>query len=143
MTVFALSQAFAVREVAILYGSRPEGSHSKLHTFRDGFRVLKTVLFLYKDFRPLFFFGLIALVCVLCGIGFGSFVVAEFAATGKVTHPSTAVLSTALTLLGMLSLSTGLVLDTVNRRAQELQRLLSDQILDAAPFGARDPDRMR
>jgi glycosyltransferase involved in cell wall biosynthesis len=129
ITVFALSQAFAVVEVPVPYGSRPAGSHSKLHTFHDGFRVLKTILFLYKDFRPLLFFGLIALFCVLCGLGFGSLVIAEFAATSKVTHPSTAVLSAAFTLLGMLSLSTGLVLDTVNRRAQELQRLLSDQVL--------------
>ena len=129
ITVFALSQAFAVAEVPVPYGSRPEGSHSKLHTFRDGFRVLKTILFLFKDFRPLLFFGMIALLCVLCGLAFGSLVVSEFAATSKVTHPSTAVLSAALMLLGMLSLSTGLVLDTVNRRTQELQRLLSDQLL--------------
>jgi glycosyltransferase involved in cell wall biosynthesis len=136
MTVFAMSQAMAVREVPIPYGARPEGSHSKLHTFRDGFRVLKTILFLYKDFRPLLFFGLIAGACMVAGLGFGSLVIAEFAATGKVTHPSTAVLSAALMLLGMLSLSTGLVLDTVNRRTQELQRLLSDQVL-------RDGDALR
>lgn len=129
MTVFAVSQAFPVREVPVPYGSRPEGSHSKLHTFRDGYRVLRTILFLYKDFRPLLFFGLIALSCVICGLGFGSLVISEFATTGQVTHPSTAVLSAALMLLGMLSLSTGLVLDTVNRRALELQRLLSDQLL--------------
>jgi glycosyltransferase involved in cell wall biosynthesis len=128
MTVFAMSQALSVREVAIPYGSRPEGSHSKLHTFRDGFRVLKTILFLYKDFRPLLFFGLIAAVCLLAALAFGSVVVAEYAATGKVTHPSTAVLAAALGLLGMLTVSTGLVLDTVNRRTQELQRLLSDQV---------------
>jgi glycosyltransferase involved in cell wall biosynthesis len=137
ITVFALSQAFAVREVPVPYGSRPEGSHSKLHTFRDGFRVLKTILFLYKDYRPLLFFGLIALFCVICGLGFGSLVITEFAATGLVTHPSTAVLSAALMLLGMLSLSTGLVLDTVNRRAQELQRLLSDQLLGIDPPAVR------
>jgi glycosyltransferase involved in cell wall biosynthesis len=129
ITVFALSQALTVCEVPVPYGSRPEGSLSKLHTFRDGFRVLKTILFLYKDFRPLLFFGLIATFCVICSLGFGTLVVTEFAATGKVTHPSTAVLSAALGLLGMLSLSTGLVLDTVNHRAQELQRLLSDQVL--------------
>jgi glycosyltransferase involved in cell wall biosynthesis len=129
MTVFAMSQAMTVREVTTPYGARPEGSHSKLHTFRDGFRVLKTILFLYKDFRPLFFFGLIAAFCLVAGLGFGSLVIAEFATTGKVTHPSTAVLSAALTLLGMLALSTGLVLDTLNRRSQELQRLVSDQLL--------------
>ncbi|HEY2346200.1 MAG TPA: glycosyltransferase [Xanthomonadaceae bacterium] len=129
MTVFALSQGMQLCEVPVPYGMRPEGSHSKLHTFRDGYRVLRTILFLYKDYRPLQFFGLIALACIVAGIGFGTIVVREFAMTGLVTHPSTAVLAVALVLLGMLSLATGLVLDTVNRRSQELMRLLTDQVL--------------
>ncbi|HTA64068.1 MAG TPA: glycosyltransferase [Xanthomonadaceae bacterium] len=129
MTVFALSQGMQLREVPVPYGSRQEGSHSKLHTFRDGYRVLRTILFLYKDYRPLQFFGLVALAFVVAGIGFGAIVVHEFAVTGLVTHPSTAVLAVALVLLGMLSLATGLVLDTVNRRSQELMRLLTDQVL--------------
>ena len=91
--------------------------------------MLKTILFLYKDFRPLLFFGLIAAFCALGAFGIGSIVIAEFAATGKVTHPSTAVLPTALMLVGMLSLSTGVALDTVDRRTQELQRLPSDHVL--------------
>jgi glycosyltransferase involved in cell wall biosynthesis len=129
MTVFALSQGMALSEVPVPYGSRREGSHSKLHTFRDGYRVLRTIGFLYKDFRPLQFFGLIASFCLLAGVAFGMFIVREFALTGLVTHPSTAVLSVALVLLGMLSLATGLILDTVNRRSQELMRLLTDQVM--------------
>ena len=129
MTVFALSQGMQLREVPVPYGSRPEGSHSKLHTFRDGYRVLRTILFLYKDYRPLQFFGLIALACLFAGIGFGAIVVREFALSGLVTHPSTAVLAVALVLIGMLALATGLILDTVNRRSLELMRLLTDQVL--------------
>jgi glycosyltransferase involved in cell wall biosynthesis len=146
MTVFALSQGMQLREVPVPYGARPEGSHSKLHTFRDGYRVLRTILFLYKDYQPLQFFGLIALACLFAGIGFGAIVVREFALTGLVTHPSTAVLSVSLVLIGMLSLATGLILDTVNRRSQELLRLLTDQVLmqpsRKAPAGDRgDADR--
>ena len=129
MTVFALSQGMQLREVPVPYGSRPEGSHSKLHTFRDGYRVLRTILFLYKDYRPLQFFGLIALACLFAGIGFGAIVVREFALSGLVTHPSTAVLAVALVLIGMLALATGLILDTVNRRSLELMRLLTDQVM--------------
>jgi glycosyltransferase involved in cell wall biosynthesis len=129
MTVFALSQGMQLREVPVPYGARPEGSHSKLHTFRDGYRVLRTILFLYKDYRPLQFFGLIAVACFIAGIGFGAIVVREFALTGLVTHPSTAVLAVALVLIGMLSMATGLILDTVNRRSQELLRLITDQVL--------------
>lgn len=131
MTVFALAQGLVVREVPVPYGERPEGSHSKLNTFRDGYRVLRTIVFLYKDYRPLAFFGAIAAVCVLAGLGFGGFVVHEFALTRQVTHPSTAVLAVALELSGMLALATGLVLDTVNRRSQELLRLITDQVLPA------------
>jgi hypothetical protein len=136
MTVFALSQGMRVGEIAVAYGARAEGSHSKLHTWRDGARVLRTIVFLYKDYRPLQFFGVGALACLLAGLGFGSIVVREFALTGLVTHPSTAVLAAALVLLAMLSLATGLILDTVNRRSQELMRLLTDQVLARATHTA-------
>lgn len=129
MTVFALSNGFVLSERPIDYGTRPVGSLSKLDTYRDGIRVLKTILFLFKDMRPLLFFGVLATLGTLAGLGFGAFVIHEFTVTGLVTHPSTAVLAVALTLTGVLSLVTGLVLDTVNRRANEIQRLITDQLV--------------
>lgn len=129
MTVFALSNGFLLSEHAVSYGERPEGSQSKLSTFRDGFRVLRTLLFLFKDMRPLLFFGAIAAVCALAGLGFGAFVIDEYTRTSQVTHPSTAVLAVALVLSGMVALATGLILDTFNRRAGEIQRLITDQLL--------------
>ena len=129
MTVFALSNSYAFAEYEVDYGTRPEGSHSKLNTYRDGARVLKTILFLFKDMRPLLFFGLLGLLGILAGLGFGAFVVNEFTRTGLVLHPSTAVLAVACILAGTLSLATGLILDTVNRRSQEILRLVSDQLL--------------
>jgi glycosyltransferase involved in cell wall biosynthesis len=129
MTVFALAHGFVLREITVPYGARQEGSHSKLHTFRDGYRVLRTILFLYKDYRPLPFFGVIAALCLLVGLGFGAIVVAEFARSGIVTHPSTAVLAVALVISALLAFATGLILDTVNRRSAELLRLLTDQVV--------------
>ncbi len=129
MTVFALSNSYAFAEYEVDYGTRPEGSHSKLNTYRDGARVLKTILFLFKDMRPLLFFGLLGLLGILAGLGFGAFVVNEFTRTGLVLHPSTAVLAVACILAGTFSLATGLILDTVNRRSQEILRLVSDQLL--------------
>lgn len=134
MTVFALSNGFVLAERPIAYGVRPDGSQSKLSTYRDGVRVLRTLLFLFKDMRPLLFFGGVAALMVLAGLGFGSVVIAEFSRTGLVTHPSTAVLAVALTLVGIVSLATGLILDTVNRRANEIQRLITDQLV-----GQRSP----
>lgn len=129
MTVFALANGFLFSEHVVEYGVRPDGSQSKLSTFRDGFRVLRTLLFLFKDMRPLLFFGAIALACLLAGLAFGVYVINEFTSTGLVTHPSTAVLAVALVLVGMISLATGLILDTVNRRTGEIQRLITDQLL--------------
>jgi len=129
MTVFALSNGFVLSERPISYGVRPDGSVSKLNTYRDGLRVLKTILFLFKDMRPLLFFGVLALISVLAGLGFGAVVVHEFSQTGLVTHPSTAVLAVAFTLVGVVSLATGLILDTVNRRSNEILRLITDQLL--------------
>lgn len=133
MTVFALSNGFVLAERPIAYGVRPDGSQSKLSTYRDGVRVLRTLLFLFKDMRPLLFFGGVAALMVLAGLGFGSVVIAEFSRTGLVTHPSTAVLAVALTLVGIVSLATGLILDTVNRRANEIQRLITDQLVGQRP----------
>lgn len=135
MTVFALSNGFVLSERPIDYGTRPDGSVSKLNTYRDGMRVLKTILFLFKDMRPLLFFGVLALLSVLAGLGFGAFVIHEFTQTGLVTHPSTAVLAVAFTLVGVVSMATGLILDTVNRRANEIQRLITDQLVARTPPG--------
>jgi hypothetical protein len=141
MTVFALAHGLVLREVPVPYGTRPEGSHSKLHTFRDGYRVLRTIAFLYKDYRPLQVFGLFSLASAAAGLGFGAFVLREFALTGKVLHPSTAVLAAALVGVALLSLATGLVLDTVNRRSLELLRLVTDQLLPRADRSGADAAR--
>ncbi len=129
MTVFAMANGYALAERSVPYGTRPEGSVSKLSTLRDGFRVLRTILFLYKDLRPLLFFGTIAGFAALAGLGFGAFVVQEFGRTGAVSHPSTAVLAAAAMLTALISLATGLVLDTVNRRSGEILRLITDQLV--------------
>lgn len=129
MTVFAMANAFVLSERTVPYGVRPEGSESKLNTFRDGFRVLRTIGFLFKDLRPLLFFGTAALLAALASAGFGAFVVHEYSLTGAVTHPSTAVLAAALALTAFILLATGLILDTVNRRSNEILRLITDQVV--------------
>jgi hypothetical protein len=85
-------------------------------------------------------FGLFALACGLAGLGFGGFVLREFALTGQMLHPSTAVLAAALVGVALLSLATGLILDTVNRRSHELLRLVTDQVLPRSPRTASGAD---
>jgi glycosyltransferase involved in cell wall biosynthesis len=128
ITLHALEHHMPVVEIPVPYGVRPEGSESKLNTFSDGYHVLKTILRLYKDYRPLLFFGLIGILLMLVSAGLGVLIVEEFMAKGFVGS-ARAVLAVALGLVGMLSFATGLILDTVNRRSRELMVLIADQII--------------
>ena len=129
MTLHALEHRLPIAEVGIPYGERPAGSESKLHTFRDGFRVLATILRLYKDYRPMAFFGLIGLAFLALGAAAGVLVTIEFMEMGQVIGVARAVLAVACGIVGVLSLATGAVLDTVNRRAREIYVLLADQVV--------------
>jgi glycosyltransferase involved in cell wall biosynthesis len=135
ITVHALEHRLPIVEVPVPYGERPTGSSSKLRTFHDGYRVLRTILQLYKDHRPLDFFGAIGLVfLVISGIA-GVAVVLEFLEYRQVIGVARAVLAVACGVIGVVSIATGAILDTVNRRARELYVLLADQVIDrGGPF---------
>ena len=115
MTLQALAKGFSLREHAIEYGSRPEGSFSKLNTYQDGFLVLRLILVLFKDYKPLWFFMTIAalLACLSLASGYGP--IMDFVHTGLVPKLPRAVLASALAILSALSGSVGLVLDTAHR----------------------------
>ena len=126
MTLHALDKPFAIAEIPIDYRDRPEGSASKLRTFRDGFRVLRTLLSIFKDYKPLSFYGGLALLFFLLGILAGIPVLAEYARTSYITHVPLAILASALEIMALLSLSSGLVLDTLvkaDKRNYELSLL--------------------
>ena len=122
-TVHALELGMPVGSLETPYRARPPGSHSKLNTWRDGSRIILTVLALLKREKPLRFFGLIAVV--LAGLGLMLFfpVLQHFRATGLVPRLPTAILSMGLVLAGLLSLACGLVLETVTRGRQEAKRM--------------------
>lgn len=122
-TVHALELRLPVGEVQTAYRERPVGSTSKLNTWRDGFRILRTIFALVKRERPFPFFGSIALALLLLGLGLSVPVFVEYAETGLVPRFPTALLSTGLVLLSFLSLACGLILDTVTRGRQEAKRM--------------------
>ena len=113
----------AIGEMPTRYRDRPAGSASKLRTFRDGMRILRTIVVLVKEERPLQFFSLCGLLLLLLGVGIGVPVVLEFLATGLVPRIPTAVLATGLVLLSFLSFASGLILDSVTRARKEVKRL--------------------
>src|SRR6188472_1118989 len=123
LSVHALELALPVAEIETPYYARPEGSFSKLNTWRDGFRILGTMVMLYRSERPLRFFavigGLLALAAVILAIP----IVITFIETGLVPRLPTAVLSMGLMIVAVLSVTSGLVLDTVTRGRREMKLL--------------------
>ncbi|MDO4182777.1 MAG: glycosyltransferase family 2 protein [Coriobacteriia bacterium] len=124
LSIHAVDKRWRVVDVPIVYRDRPEGSESKLSTFGDGAAVLMAIGRLFKDYKPLAFFSLIAAAFFVLGLVAGIPVVVEFAHTGLVPRLPTAVLALGLVFIAVLVLSCGLVLDTVaknGRRDYELQ----------------------
>ena len=123
LVVYALELSLPVAEVPTPYYARPEGSFSKLNTWRDGFRILGTMLRLYRSERPLRFFTAIGIVLALASVVLAIPILITFIETGLVPRLPTAVLSMGLMIMAMLSVSSGLVLDTVTRGRREMKML--------------------
>ena len=121
--VHALSLRMPIGELQTTYRDRPAGSHSKLNTYRDGVRILRTILLLIKEERPFSFFGALATFLALMSLALAAPVVATYFETGLVPRLPTAVLSAAIMLLSFLSMTCGLILDTVTRGRKEVKRM--------------------
>jgi len=122
-TVHALSLNMPIAEVDTPYKDRPEESESKLNTYRDGFRILWMILLLTKDERPFFFYSIAFSALTIFSMALGIPVAVEFMDTGLVPKLPTAILSASIMILAFLSLTTGLVLDSVARGRREAKRL--------------------
>jgi hypothetical protein len=122
-TVHALELKMPIGERPTRYRARPVGSQSKLRTWSDGLRILRTIFLLLKEERPLQFFAIAGTLLMLAG-GFAALpVVLDFLATGLVPRLPTAVLAMGLVLLAFLSFACGLILDSVARGRKEIKRL--------------------
>lgn len=123
MSIFILEQRIPAREIPTQYGVRPHGSISKLRTYRDGWRILLTILRLFKESRPLLFFSLLALLLAMLSIGLMVPVIVEWQRTGLVQRTPTVIVSTGIGLLAGVSFVAGLVLDSVARSYRETRHL--------------------
>ena len=123
LSVHALELALPVAEIETPYFARPEGSFSKLNTWRDGFRILGTMLKLYRSEKPLRFFTAIGIFLALVSVGLAIPIFVTYVQEGIVPRLPTAVLSTGLMIVAILSMSSGLVLDTVTRGRREMKLL--------------------
>ncbi len=123
LTVHAMQMKMAIAEIDTNYKERPPGSVSKLRTFRDGWRILVTIINLMRNERPLLFFWLIGLLFMLVGIGIALPVFLEYLDTGLVRRFPTAILSFSLGVTAVICFATGLILDLVAHVRREAKRL--------------------
>jgi len=123
LTVHSLELRVPTGELVMRYRARPEGSASKLNKWRDGLRILGTIATLFRDVRPLPFFGILAALLAAVGLFLGTGVIVEYMETHLVPRLPTAVLATGLMLLASLSLASGAILDSVARGRREAKRL--------------------
>ncbi len=123
LTVHALELDLPVGEIQTPYYARPTGSQSKLNTWRDGFRILWTIMRLYRSERPLNFFSGIAAFLAISSIGLATPVIVTYLEVGLVPRLPTAVLATGMMLAAFLAIAAGLILDTVTRGRREVKLL--------------------
>ena len=123
MSVHALELRMPVGEVETIYLARPEGSQSKLSTFSDGWRILKTIITLYRIERPVLFYGGIGALLLALAVVLAVPLVITYLNTGLVPRFPTAILVTGITIVAVLCFFAGLILDTVTRGRREVRRL--------------------
>ncbi|WP_294343803.1 glycosyltransferase family 2 protein [uncultured Clostridium sp.] len=113
MSIHALDKKFLLKEIPIDYRDRPEGSESKLSTFKDGYRVLSALGSLFKNYKPMAFFGIVTLVTFILGLLVGMPVILEFVKTSFVSKVPSAILAVGFMVISILSLVCGVILDTI------------------------------
>jgi glycosyltransferase involved in cell wall biosynthesis len=123
MSVHALELRMPVGELVTAYGARPDGSESKLSTYRDGWRILKTIVTLYRIERPVLFYGCLGALLLLIAVLLAVPLVITYLDTGLVPRFPTAILVTGMVVIAVLSFFAGLILDTVTRGRREMRRL--------------------
>lgn len=124
LTLQALERGCSIQEISTSYRDRPTDSHSKIREFRDGSRIILTIVSLLRDYRPMIFFSLIGATFLFFGLLSGSVIVIEYVHTGLIQRVPTAILTIALVLVGVNSFISGLILSAVNRRYRELEVIM-------------------
>ena len=122
LTIYALQMRLPIDEVSAKYIKRPEGSHSKLNTFKDGFRILFTIIYLLITEKPLLFFNTISLIFLGIGLFLGIGITIEYFETLKVERFPTAILTICLIILSALSFSIGLLMNAISKVLSENRR---------------------
>ena len=124
MTIHALDKNFLLKEIPVEYRDRPAGSVSKLNTYSDGFRVLKTIARLFKEYKPTVFFSIISLIFLVISLGFGIPVFIEYFETGLVPRFPTLIFAGFMLIIAILLFICGLILEVLVKKHRQLFELI-------------------
>lgn len=127
MTIYILHKGFALKEVPIKYTDRVEGSYSKLNTFKDGFRVIKLIINLFKEYRPLLFFSIFSAICFILSMILFIPVFIAYLKTGLVLKFPTLIVSGVFLTLSLIFFITGLILDSIKTKYNQLTEIINNR----------------
>jgi hypothetical protein len=128
MTLQLLYRNFVIKEINVPYRARPAGSVSKLNTFRDGFRVILKILNIARAYKPMTFFGMLAIISSLAGLAAGYVPIVEYIEFRYVYSVPRAILASGLQIIAILLVGVGMIISTINFRILELSVLISKQL---------------
>ena len=123
MTIHAVDKNFKLVEIPVNYKDRPEGSVSKLNTYSDGFKVLKTIATLFKEYKPAAFFNILSILCMIISLILGVPVVLEYFKTGLVPRFPTLIVSGVALMVALLLCTTGIILQVIVKKHKQLYEL--------------------
>jgi hypothetical protein len=137
LTIKAVGRGFRLVEIPVDLGPRPDGSHSKIRFMRDGLLILNTTLALFRDYKPLTFFGAVGLLLVMLALVPGALAAASVAGVGAASRVALSLAALCLFLCGLLSVTAGLILHSIARRSQEFEYHIG-VLADELRAGRRD-----
>jgi len=127
MTIKALKHGYIIKEMDVGYKKRPKGSYSKLNTMGDGLNIIKAIFTIFKDYKPLLFFSFISFILLIFSLLSGGVVVREFIKTRYITHVPLAIFASGTGVLSIIVFVTGILLDSVNKRIDELYNFVKNK----------------
>lgn len=128
MTIHSVDKNFKLVEIPVTYRDRPEGSESKLNTYSDGIKVLKTIAMLFKEYKPTLFFSLISIVLLIISLIFGVPVIVDYFKTGLVLRFPTLIVSCIIMVIAILLWIAGIILSVINKKHKQLYELYLNQL---------------
>ncbi len=127
MTIHILNKNYSIKEIPVNYKNRIEGSYSKLNTFSDGAKIIKTIIYLFKEYRPMLFFSIFSILCLIISIILFVPIFADYLKTGVVPRFPTLIVSGVILILSLIFFITGVILDSIKNKYNQLTEIINNK----------------